>query len=131
MEFVYLLARVLTCGVWVAASGYKIAHYRHTLLEMQSHRIPFAAPLLPVVILLELAGALLLILNIGVWAVCLAWLAFLVPASWIYHGRFLIENGTINFLHWILFWKNVSIAGGLLALALLDPGRPEWLVTIG
>jgi hypothetical protein len=28
----------------------------------------------------------------------------------------------------LLFWKNVSIMGGLIALILLDPSRPDWLL---
>jgi hypothetical protein len=40
----------------------------------------------------------------------------------------LIKQGTIDFGQWVTFWKNVSIAGGLLAL-LLDTSRPAWLFT--
>lgn len=127
VDIVYLLARLLTCGVWIAAGCYKIGHYQLTLSDMRVHRVPFPAQLLPLVILLELGGSLLLLIDVGVWAVSLAWLIFLVPASWMYHGRFLIQNGAINFLQWILFWKNVSIAGGLVALILLDSSRPAWL----
>jgi uncharacterized membrane protein YphA (DoxX/SURF4 family) len=65
-----------------------------------------------------------------VWAVSIAWIAFMIPASYIYHFRFMIQAGTINFPQWITFWKNVSIAGGLLALILLDASRPAWLLAV-
>jgi putative oxidoreductase len=94
---------------------------------MAGHGIPLPRLILPLVIALELAGSLLLIVDSWVWAVASAWLVFLVPASWIYHGRFLVQNRRINFVQWVLFWKNVSIAGGLFALILLDQSRPAWL----
>ena len=52
---------------------------------------------------------------------------FLVPASYLYHFRFMVRNGTIDFGQWVTFWKNVSIAGGLFALILLDASRPAGL----
>ena len=58
---------------------------------------------------------------------CLAWLVFLVPASWLYHFKFMFQNGGINFPQLVTGWKNVSIAGGLIALILLDASRPAWL----
>ena len=126
-ELVYLLARILTCGIWIGAGLYKATHFEHTVRDIAAHGIPFARLVLPCVLVLELGGSLLLILDRWVWLVAIAWLVFLVPASWIYHGRVMVKDGTINFVHWILFWKIVSIAGGLLALILLDPGRPAWL----
>jgi putative oxidoreductase len=126
-DLIYLLTRILSCGIWIAAALYKATHYELTIHEMREQRIPWARLILPPVIVLELAGALLLIINWWVWAVALAWLIFLLPASWIYHGRYMVRSGTIDFPQWISFWKNVSIAGGLLALILLDASRPTWL----
>ena len=127
-ETVYLVARVLTCGIWVAAGLYKATHVEHTVKEMTGHGIPVPRLVLTLVIALELVGSTALIFDFYVWAVCLAWLVFLVPASYLYHFRFMVRAGTIDFLQWVLFWKNVSIAGGLFALILLDQTRPAWLV---
>jgi uncharacterized membrane protein YphA (DoxX/SURF4 family) len=126
-ELLYLLARILTCGIWIGAGLYKATHFEHTVRDMGAHGIPFARQVLPLVLLLELGGSLFLILDLWVWLIAIAWLIFLVPASWLYHGCVMVKNGTIDFVHWILFWKIVSIAGGLLALILLDPSRPVWL----
>ncbi|WP_428099404.1 DoxX family protein [Candidatus Rariloculus sp.] len=124
----YLIARVLTCGIWVAAGLYKATHFEHTVKEMQGHGIPLARVALPIVIALEMVGSLMLIVDYYVWAVCVAWLVFLVPASYLYHFRYMVKNSTIDFLQWVLFWKNVSIAGGLIALILLDASAPGWLI---
>jgi transmembrane protein len=126
-ELVYLAARVLTCGIWIAAGLYKATHVERTIAEMTHLGIPFARLILPLVLALELVGSLLLIIDRYVWLVALAWLVFLVPASWIYHFRFMVKDGTIDFGQFVTGWKNVSIAGGLLALILLDSTRPDWL----
>jgi putative oxidoreductase len=126
-EFAYLLARLLTCGIWIAAGLYKATHYEHTIAEINGHGIPMARVVLPLVLVLELVGSALLIADVFVWGVAIAWLVFLIPASYIYHMRFMIRDGTIDFLQWVMFWKNVSIAGGLFALILLDTSRPGWL----
>jgi uncharacterized membrane protein YphA (DoxX/SURF4 family) len=89
--------------------------------------VPLPRLVLPCVLILEMVGALLLIVDQYVWAVAIAWLVFIVPASWIYHFRFVMKDGTIVFPQFVTAWKNVSIAGGLLALILLDTSRPAWL----
>ena len=126
-DVAYLAARVLTCGIWVAAGLHKATHYRANLAEMAHLGVPSPRLVLPLVLILEMVGALLLVTDEYVWAVCLAWLVFLVPASWLYHFKFMLQDGTIVFPQFVTGWKNVSIAGGLLALILLDTSRPGWL----
>ena len=126
-ELVYLVARVLTCGIWVAAGLHKATHYRNNIAEMGHLGVPLPRLVLPLVLVLEMVGALLLVIDSYVWAVAIAWLVFLVPATWIYHFRFMMKDGTIVFPQFVTAWKNVSIAGGLLALILLDASRPAWL----
>jgi uncharacterized membrane protein YphA (DoxX/SURF4 family) len=126
-EIAYLVARVLTCGIWVAAGLHKATHYRANIVEMGHLGVPLPRLVLPLVLALEMVGSLLLVIDRYVWAVCLAWLVFLVPASWMYHFKFMIKDGTIVFPQFVTGWKNVSIAGGLIALILLDTSRPAWL----
>jgi len=44
-----------------------------------------------------------------------------------HHFKFMPKDGTIVFPPFVTGWKNVSIAGGLLALIRLDASRPAWL----
>jgi putative oxidoreductase len=125
-EIAYLAARVLSCGLWLIVGLYKIAHYGESAEDMARHGIPGAT--LPLVLALLLGGSALVIADLYVWAVSLAWIAFLVPASFVYHGKLTGDDGRIDFFQLVLFWKNVSMAGGLLALVLLDPSRPAWLL---
>jgi uncharacterized membrane protein YphA (DoxX/SURF4 family) len=128
VELAYLAARVLSCGLWLTVGVYKIAHLAESAEDMAQHGVPCARAVLPLVLILLLGGSALVIADLYVWAVSLAWIAFLVPASFIYHGRFIDADRGIDFFQLVLFWKNVSMMGGLLALILLDPARPAWLL---
>ena len=128
LESAYLAARVLSCGLWLVMGVYKITHFEESAEDMAQHGVPYARALLPLVLILMLGGSALVIADLYVWAVSLAWIAFLIPASSIYHGRFIAADRSIDFFQLVLFWKNVSMIGGLVALILLDPARPAWLL---
>jgi putative oxidoreductase len=127
----YLVARILTCGIWVAAGAHKATHYQANIAEMGHLGVPLPRLVLPLVLLLEMVGAVLLVIDRYVWLVSLAWIAFMIPATWLYHVKFMMKDGAIVFPQFVTGWKNVSIAGGLLALVLLDSSRPGWLFPAG
>jgi len=127
----YLVARVLTCGIWISAGLHKAAHYEANIKEMGHLGVPLPRLVLPLVLILEFAGSAMIMLDWYSWLACVAWLVFLVPASWMYHFKFMVQNGAINFPQLVTGWKNVSIAGGLIALILLDASRPAWLFPVG
>ena len=93
--------------------------------------VPLPRLVLPLVLLLEMVGAVLMVVDRYVWLVVAAWIAFMIPASGLYHVKFMMKDGTIVFPQFVTGWKNVSIAGGLLALMLLDTSRPAWLFPVG
>jgi uncharacterized membrane protein YphA (DoxX/SURF4 family) len=127
-EIAYAAARVLTLGIWIPAALHKATHYGNNIAEIGHHGIPLPHVVLPAVLALEFVGAAMIVLDWYLWLACLAWLVFLVPASWIYHFRFMRRaDGSIDFPQFVTGWKNVSIAGGLIALILLDASRPAWL----
>ena len=126
-ELAYLVARVLSCGIWVAAGLHKATHYRANIAEMGHLGVPLPRLVLPLVLALEMVGAVLMVVDEYVWLVALAWTLFMIPATWMYHFKFMVRDGTIVFPQFVTGWKNVSIAGGLLALILLDSSRPAWL----
>lgn len=124
--WLYLLIRVLSCGVWLFAGLYKALHFTETVADMKQHHLPMGRYLLPLVLLMELGGCAMLVANIQVWAVALVWIAFTIPATMLYHWPIRV-NGAIVFPQLVQFSKNLSIIGGLLALLLLDPAKPAWL----
>lgn len=127
--WVYELARVMSCGVWLFAGLYKALHFTDTVADMKLHHLSMGRYLLPVVLLMEMGGCVLLLANIQVWAVALVWIAFTIPATMLYHLPIRVA-GTIVFPQLVQFSKNLSIIGGLLALMMLDPAKPAWLRTL-
>lgn len=70
----------------------------------------------------ELAAGAAVLLGWQTRWVCLALAVFCIAAGTIGHyGQG--TDSTLRFLHEQMFWKDVAIAGGLLALAIAGPGN--------
>lgn len=123
---IFTLARFLSCGIWMFAGLYKLLHFRRTTEDMKSRGIPHPAFALVITLVLELVGSVMLFTNAYVWLVVLFWIGFIILATPFYHGNF-VRQKTIFFPEYVQFFKNVSIVGGLLALAALDPALPALL----
>lgn len=126
----YLAARIFTSGSWIAAGVHASMNFEHTKSVMADRGVPLQKLLLPVVILMEFGGAALMLADLYTWAACLAWITFLFPATYFYHRRWWLSTapGGFDFFQYTQFWKNVSMVGGLIAVILLDPSRPAWLL---
>ncbi|MBN3562847.1 DoxX family protein [Aliamphritea spongicola] len=135
---VYFVIRLLTCGIWLSAGLHKLFNSGFHIKGIELHGMAFAATAIFVVVLLiEVGGSSLVLFNKYVWAVCIIWIGFLFPASVLYHTgwipEFLAENfvgsppGFTPFSSMVAFFKNVSIAGGLIALIYFDQSKPLWL----
>lgn len=126
----YFLARLCTCGLWAATGTYSVFHYKETMAHMSTHHIPWPKYVLVLVLVMKFGGSLLLITNQFVWVAVLAWMAFIIVATLLFHSKLHDQEGRFIFPEMIQFSKNVSMVGGLLCLLLLDPGKPQWLVGI-
>ena len=128
IELAYLAARVFTCGSWIASGVHAAVGFDKTAQVMAEHGIPFPRLVLPVVLVIEFGGAALVLADQYTWTVCLVWIAFLVLATYLYHRWSRTPVGEKRFFDYVNFWKNVSMVGGLIAVILLDPSRPDWLL---
>ena len=122
----FTLARLFSCGIWLLAGLFKLTHFKATTEDMASRGIPYQVFFLVLTLTLEMAGSALMLANAYVWLVALAWIAFIVIATPVYHGRFIVD-GKIFFPEFVQFSKNLSLIGGALALIALDPAKPVWL----
>ena len=109
-----LLARVMLALMFVAAGWSKLGGYAGTQAYMESAGVPGA--LLPLVILLELGGGVAIILGLLTRTLSLAMAAFTVVAALKFHTNFGDQ------MQMLMFMKNISIAGGFLALAAAGAG---------
>ena len=113
-KYVNLVARVLMAHMFLIAGIGKITGYAGTKAYMTAMGVPGA--LLPLVIALEIGGALAIIVGWQTRLVAYALAAFCVVAALIFHHNFADQ------MQMIMFMKNFTIAGGFLLLAVNGAG---------
>lgn len=112
-----LIGRVMIAVMFLVAGIGKIgAGYAGTQQYMASAGVP--GGLLPLVIALELGGALLLIVGCQTRWVALALAIFTLAAAMLFH----YHPG--DQMQMIMFMKNIAITGGLLVL--MGQGAGAW-----
>lgn len=109
-----LTGRILMATLFVLAGAGKIAQYEGTQAYMAAMGVPGA--MLPLVIALELGGGLALIAGFQTRLIALALAGFSLASAVIFHSN--LADQTM----FIMFFKNVSMAGGFLIIAAHGPG---------
>ncbi len=109
-----LAGRVLMAAIFVLAGLNKITQYAGTQQYMAAMGVPGA--LLPLVIATELGGGLLLIAGFQTRVVAFLLAGFSLITGAIFHSN-LADQTTF-----IMFFKNVAMAGGFLIIAAHGPG---------
>jgi putative oxidoreductase len=112
--YLITLGRVLLSVIFIQAGISKIFGYAGTEAHMIEHGIP--GVLLPLVILTEAGGGLLVLLGLFTRWAALALAGFCVLAAILFHYQPGDMGQMINFM------KNITIAGGFLVLAGAGPG---------
>lgn len=108
-KVVNLTGRILMAQIFLLAGINKISGYAATQGYMEAMGVPGA--LLPLVILLEVGGALALIAGWKTQWTAIALAGFSILAALLFHAEFTDQ------MQMIMFMKNIAIAGGLLVLA--------------
>ncbi len=112
--YLKFVGRVLLVIIFIQAGFHKIPGYEGTAAHMDERGVP--SILLPLVILAELGGGLLVLVGFWTRWAALALAGFTVLAALLFHW----EPG--NQMQMISFMKNITIAGGFLVLAGAGPG---------
>jgi putative oxidoreductase len=111
-----LMGRVLISAIFLVAGLNKVTGYAGTQAYMESMGVPGA--LLPLVIVLEVFGALAIITGWRTRVVAFLLAGFSVVSALLFHGA--LGDPT----QFILFMKNLAMAGGFLFL--VARGAGEW-----
>lgn len=119
----YVAACWFTCAIWAAVGLYKLSHYERTITGIRAHHIPLPVLAFWVSVFAELVGVVLVVTQKYLWIGVIIWILFLIIATPIYHGH-IFQNGVIDYAQFVHVSKNISIAGGLVALMLLSGERP-------
>lgn len=109
-----LTGRILLALMFVMSGFTKISAYAGTQQFMEAVGVP--GVLLPLVILLELVGGLMIAAGFFTRVTALALAGFTLVSAVLFHANFGDQ------MQMILFLKNVSIAGGFLMLVAFGPG---------
>jgi putative oxidoreductase len=109
-----LAGRLMLALIFVLEGALKIASYAATVDYMEAYGVPGA--LLPLVILTELGGGLLVAAGLFTRPAAVALAGFCLLTALFFHRDIGDTNQFIN------FFKNLAIAGGFLTLAAFGPG---------
>lgn len=113
-----LAARIMLALLFIIEGWTKIPNYAGTAAYMEHHGIPGA--LLPLVIVTELGGGLLVALGYQTRIAAFALAGFCALTALLFHGVLSDPN------EFIQFYKDIAMAGGFLALAAFGAG--EWSI---
>lgn len=109
-----LTGRILMSAIFILAGLGKITQYAGMQQYMAAMGVPGA--LLPFVIALELGGGLLLLAGFKTRLIALALAGFSLASAVLFHRN--LADQTM----FIMFFKNVAMAGGFLIIATYGPG---------
>ncbi|MCU5771814.1 DoxX family protein [Erwiniaceae bacterium BAC15a-03b] len=109
-----LIARILMPILFITAGWGKITGYAGTQQYMEAMGVP--GFFLPLTILLEFGGGLAILFGFLTRTTALFTAGFTILTALIFHNNF--AEG----VNQMMFMKNLSIAGGFLALGISGPG---------
>ena len=115
------VGRIFLALLFVVSGVGKITGYAGTAAYMASKGLPLVDVLLPMTILVELGGGLLLALGWKARWAAAALLLFLIPATLIFHQFWGIDPKLAQ-MQKIHFLKNVAIMGGMMMVLAIGAG---------
>ena len=117
-----LLGRILLAALFVPAGFGKISGFEGTVGYIGSVGLPLPALGAIAAIMVELGLGLLLLLGFKTRISAIVLAVFTVAAAVFFHNYWALPADKA-FVNQLMFWKNIGIAGGLLAFAAFGAGR--------
>jgi putative oxidoreductase len=117
------VGRVMLSLIFILSGFGKITGYDGTAAYMAAKGMPMVAVLLPLTILTELGGGILLAIGFQTRWVALALAGFSILAALVFHDFWSVTDAAQHMNQQINFLKNVSMAGGLLMIFSMGPGH--------
>ena len=121
-DVVILLARILLMVLYLSAGWGKLTHFAATSDYIASTGAPFPEIATCIAIFMELAVGAALVIGFWTRPLALLMAVFTLAAAFLGHHYWTMTGSARsgNFIH---FYKDISIIGGLLLLAVNGPGR--------
>ena len=116
-----LVGRILIALLFIPAGFGKISGFAGTVGYATSVGMPMPTEAVAVGLLIELLGGLALLFGFGTRIAALALAVFTLAASFFFHAYWALPADQ-QMMQQLLFFKNVGVTGGLLALAAFGAG---------
>ena len=118
-----LIGRILLVLIFVLSGLMKITGFAGTAGYMTSMGVPMVYPALVLTILVELGGALMILIGYKTRLAAILIFLWLIPVTYIFHFKpSLHQTGMEALINQIMYLKNLSMMGGLLLVASYGPG---------
>lgn len=117
-----LVGRILLAWLFIKSGFGKLTGFEGTVGYIASKHLPLPQVAAVIAILAELGGGLLLAIGFKARWAGLALAIFTLAAGFLFHD-FWNADATQQMAQSINFWKNISIAGGMLMVFAFGPGR--------
>ena len=119
---VLLLARILLMVLFVLFGWSKLTDFAGTTAYMAAEGLPLPAVVAVVVIVMEFFVGLAIVLGVCTRPLALLMVLYTLGTALVGH-HYWTMTGAGHMANMINFYKNLSIAGGLLLLCLTGPGK--------
>lgn len=121
-DVLLLLARILLVILFILFGWQKIAHFSGTIAFMGTEGAPAPIVSAAIAVVMELVVGIALLVGFYTRPLALLLALYTVGTALIGHHFWTMTGGEQmnNMIH---FYKNIAIAGGLLALCAAGPGR--------
>ena len=111
-----LAARLLMVALFLPAGIGKLTGFAGTVGYISSVGLPLPAVAAGVAVIVEIIGSLALLAGFGTRIAALVLAAFTLVASFFFHNYWGVPADQA-FMQQLLFFKNIAVVGGLLAIA--------------
>lgn len=111
-----LTARVLMAALFLPAGIGKLTGFEGTVGYIASVGLPLPTVGAALALVVEIVGSLALLAGFGTRIAAVGLAAFTLVTSFIFHAYWAVPADQV-FVTQLLFFKNIAVVGGLLALA--------------
>ena len=117
-----LLGRIFLAALFIPAGFGKIAGFTGTAGYIASVGLPLPQVGAAIAIVVELGLGILLLVGFKTRLAALLIALFTLAAALFFHNYWSMPADKVM-INQLMFWKNIAIAGGLLAFTAFGPGR--------
>lgn len=121
-DWVALAGRALLSAIFIMSGFEKIGGFAGSVAYAQNAGLPMPQIAVAVALVIELVGGLLVLFGFKARLGALAIAVFSLVAAFAFHRYWALPSGK-QMVDFLFFWKDLAMAGGMLMIAALGPGR--------